>query len=375
MAGCSVPLVDLGLQHQALRAELNSAFSRVLDSGRYILGDEVTALEEALSDLVGGRGVVGVSSGTDALLCALMALGVGPGDEVITTPFSFVSTATAIVRLGATPVFADIEPQHFALDASRVAEVRSCRTKAIIAVHLFGHPANMDALESAAGGVPIVEDAAQALGARWRDIPVGTFGAVGCFSFFPSKPLGAFGDAGALCCDSAERLSRCRQIRSHGATAKHEHELLGGNFRLDELQAALLRVKLACLNGWNEARRCVAASYAEALADVNELVLPVVHSDATSVFAQYTVRVVDGRRAELAAYLATCGIATAVHYPIPIYRQRCFARFAARAEAFQETELATREVLSLPMFPELSLEQRSRVVDEVRRFCRGKRPS
>ncbi len=364
-----VPLVDLSSQHLGLESELAAAFLRVLRSGEYILGPAVRAFEEQLAEHVGTPWVVGVSSGTDALLAALMALGIGPHDEVITTPFSFVATASAIVRLHATPVFVDVEPSTLNLDPSRLASSVTSRTKAIIAVHLFGQPADVERLAYHAREVPIVEDAAQALGARWRGRAVGNLGTLASFSFFPSKTLGGLGDGGAIACSSEELWHRCRMLRSHGATEKYRHELLGGNFRLDALQAALLSVKLPLLETWNGRRRELAARYSDALADLPGLGCPSVHEEATPVFSQYTIRVLGGYREALVAFLAGRGVATAVHYPLPLHQQPCLRGVARLSPgALPVAEQAAREVLSLPLFPELSDAQQGRVIDGVRAF-------
>lgn len=369
MDSIPVPLVDLSSQHRALESELVAAFVEVLRDGRYVLGRSVGKLEDELSAVVGRPWVVGVSSGTDALSCALMALGIGPGDEVITTPFTFIATATAIVRLGAVPVFVDVDPVSYNLDPLLVPAALTPRTRAIIAVHLFGNPADVDALTGVAPGIDIVEDAAQALGARLGGRPVGSLGALGCFSFFPSKPLGGVGDGGAISCGTRELWERCRLLRSHGAKEKYRHEIVGGNFRLDELQAALLRVKLPHLEAWNVRRRELARCYDEGFADLGAVVCPRLSDGAASAYAQYTIRVRDGRRDALASHLGNLGIATAIHYPVPLHRQPCMGTlFAGRGAWLPEAERASREVLSLPIYPELSSAQQFRVIEGVRQY-------
>jgi dTDP-4-amino-4,6-dideoxygalactose transaminase len=367
-----VPLVDLRAQHAALASELHEAFDRVARSGRLVLGAEVERFEMELAARVGVRHAIGVSSGTDALLCGLIALGVGAGDEVVTSPFTFFATVEAILRAGATPRFVDIRPDTLNIDRAGIEAAITERTRAVLPVHLFGIPVDLDGFDKylKLNDIFLVEDAAQALGASREGRPVGGAGDLAAFSFHPTKPLGALGDAGALATNDDELAERCRQLRVHGAPQKHFHALLGGNFRIDALQAALLRVKLAHLGAWIAARQKSAERYTEALAGVEGLVVPGVPAQVTSSWAQYTLRVRDGRRDALAAHLATAGVETAVHYPRPIYAQPALAHLRVSPEGFPETERAAREVLSIPVHAELSVEQREHVIASIRAFFR-----
>ncbi len=348
-----VPLLDVGAQNRALRGECLAALARVVDSGRFILGAEVEAFEAALADALGVRHVIGVSSGSDALLVALMALGVGRGDRVVTTPFSFFATVGAIVRIGARPVFVDINPATFNLDAAAIYDPTA---KAIMPVHLFGRPAELPRTT-----VPVIEDAAQAIGA------CKLAGRGGCVSFFPSKNLGAFGDAGAVYTDDAELADRVALLRGHGGRPKYHHEVVGGNFRLDALQAAVLRVKLPHLRGWTAARRRNADRYRAMFAASKapaELVLP---ADAPGhVYNQFTVRA--PRRDSLRAHLTKANIGTEIYYPEPLHLQPCFAELGYRRGEFPHSERAAAEVLALPIYPELTEAQQQYVVDQTVAF-------
>ncbi len=344
-------------------AELSAAFSRVLTSRQFILGAEVSAFEAELGHYLGSAHAIGVSSGTDALIAALLALDIGPGDEVVTTPFTFIATAEAIARVGARPVFADVDPVTLNLDPARV--VRTPSTRAVLPVHLFGHPAELIGLE-----LPIIEDAAQAIGARAAGRRVGTLGRLGCFSFFPTKPLGALGDGGAVVTADGVLAERIRRLRQHGSADKHLYVELGGNFRLDALQAAFLRVKLPRLEAWLEARRAVALAYSRELAGIDELGLPATRQGTAPAWAHYVVRVRDGRRDALAQHLDALGIATAVYYPRPLHLQPVFAQLGYARGDFPQAERAADEVLALPLFPGLTAEQQGRVVEAVRGFFR-----
>ncbi len=360
-------MVDLRPELAALRAEIDAAVGRVLDSARFIGGPEVSAFEAELAAVAEARCAVGVSSGTDALLVALMALGVGPGDRVVTTPFSFFATAGAIVRLGATPVFADIDPDSCNLDPSAALDACDERTKAIMPVHLYGRPA---VLPTPPEGVHLVEDAAQSLTAS----PV--VGAAQCVSFFPTKNLGAIGDAGAVICDDEALADKLRILRNHGAKPKYVHALVGGNFRLDALQAAVLRVKLPHLRAWCQARRRNAARYRtlfEAAKLPAELRIPT--DTPEHVYHQFVIRA--PRRDELRAHLADVGVATEVYYPVPFHLQRCFADLGYRAGAFPHAEAAAREVLAVPIYPSLAragnadsggVDLQAYIVEHIERF-------
>lgn len=367
-----VPLLDLKAQLPQYRAEVLEALTEVVDAQAFILGRGVAALEAELAERCGVAWAVGVSSGSDALLVSLMALGVGPGDEVITSPFTFFATAGAIARLGARPVFADISEDTCNLDQGQVQRVMSRRTRAIIPVHLFGQVAALDLYDMPREDRPaIVEDAAQALDAKLGGRGVGQLGDLACVSFFPSKNLGAFGDGGVVLGDDEEQGRTVRMLRGHGSSPKYHHPLLGGNFRLDALQAAVLRVKLPHLAGWNAARQRNAARYGElfgasGLLERGCVRLPVVNPGAEHVFHQYTIRA--ERRDELQAYLKEAGVGTAVYYPEPLHLQPCFARLGYAEGDFPVAEQACREVVSLPIYAELTEAQQEYVVEQVAAF-------
>ena len=367
MAG-GVPFVDLRAQFAPMREAILAAIARVCDAQQFILGPEVEALEGEMAAMIGVRHAIGVSSGTDALLAALMALDVGPGGEVVTTTYSFFATAGSIARLGARPVFVDVEPDTLNLDVEAVRRAITGRTRAIMPVHLFGQCAEMAPLAALAAeaGVPIVEDAAQAIGADYRGRQAGTFGALGCFSFFPTKNLGAFGDGGLVVTGDDELAERVRRLRNHGAERQYYHRAIGGNFRLDAIQAAVLRVKAPHLARWTAARRRNAARYRELLGrpDLHDrLALPVERPDRTHIYNQFVIRVPD--RDLVRADLQARGIGTAIYYPVPLHLQECFASLGHRASEFPHAEAAARDSLALPVFPELTAEQQTRVADAV----------
>ena len=359
-------MLDLRAQHARIAERVARAMERVVTTQRFLLGPEVEAFEAAAAEYLGARHAVGVSSGSDALVCALLALGVGPGDAVITAPFSFFASVESIVRVGARPVFVDIDPESFALDVEGVRAALGPRTRAVLVVHLYGRPARVDEIVALAAerGVPVIEDAAQAFGARLHGRAVGTFGALGCYSFQPTKPLGAFGDAGMVVTNDTELAERCRRARVHGATAKHHHASIGGNYRMDALQGAVLREKLPLLPEWLARRRAHARAYSEALAGVENLVLPGERPEAEPNGALYTVRVTSGRRDAVVRALAERGVESAVHYPLPLHRQRALLELGPGEPegAHPVAERASREVLSLPLYPELSEAARAHVV-------------
>lgn len=367
-----VPLLDLKKQHATIRDEVAAALARVVDSQLFILGAEVAAFEEEIAEFCGVKRAVGVSSGTDALLVALMAAGVGPGDEVVTTPFSFFATAGVVARLNARNVFVDIEPDTFNIDVDRIASAITDRTRAIIPVHLFGRCADTEAVLAAAAGrgIAVIEDAAQAIGAfDGSGNQAGALGTFGCFSFFPSKNLGAFGDAGLVTTQDEELGHRVELLRVHGGGRSYYHEMVGGNFRIDALQAAVLRVKLRRLRHWTAGRRRNADSYrrlfAEAgLADI--VLLP--NDEPGHIYNQFVIRV--PRRDELKAWLAEKGIGTAIYYPLPLHAQECFAELGHEHGDFPNAEQAAAEVLALPIFPELTDDQLEYVVGSIRAFYR-----
>jgi dTDP-4-amino-4,6-dideoxygalactose transaminase len=370
----SVPLLDLKAQYAAIRGEVQAALEPVLESQHFILGPEVEALEAEVARYSGCRFGIGVSSGTDALLLALMALGVGPGDEVITTPFTFFATAGCIHRVGARPVFADIEPESFNLDPARVEAAVTKKTRAIIPVHLFGQCAEMDALGAVAARhkLAVIEDAAQAIGAEYRGRRAGSMGAAGCFSFFPSKNLGGFGDGGMITTDDAGLAARMRVLRNHGAEPKYYHKLIGGNFRLDALQAAVLRVKLRHLDAWSAARQANAARYRRLFAAAGldgRVRLPAELPGRRHIYNQFSIRA--ERRDALKAHLAGRKVGQEVYYPVPLHLQECFAGLGYQRGSLPESERAAAEALALPIYPELAEAQQQYVVDSVAGFFRG----
>jgi dTDP-4-amino-4,6-dideoxygalactose transaminase len=364
----AVPLLDLTAQWASIRDEALAAITRVCDSQRFILGAEVEALEREMAAAIGVADAVGVSSGTDALLAALMALDIGPGDEVITSTYSFFATAGSIARVGARPVLVDIDPVTYNLDPAAVAAAVTPRTRAIMPVHLYGQCADMPAIESVAArtGVPIVEDAAQAIGSRIGDRQAGTFGLTACFSFFPSKNLGAFGDGGLVTTGDAAFAARLRLMRNHGAEQQYFHRVVGGNFRLDALQAAVLRVKAPHLAGWTAGRRRNADRYralASAAGLEDRIGLPVERPGGFHIYNQFIVRVPN--RDAVKASLARRGVGTAIYYPVPFHLQECFAALGYAAGTFPEAERAANETLALPIYPELTEAQQAAVIDAL----------
>lgn len=360
-----VPLIDLAPQLARVRRESHRAVLRVLDSRHYILGEEGRKFEEEAARFLGARHAIGVASGTDALILSLAALGIGPGDEVITTPFSFFATASSIARVGAKPVFCDIDPATLNIDPGKIAAKITRRTRALLPVHLFGRPCRMDAILRLARKhrLAVVEDAAQSFGASYKGRMTGSFGDAGCFSFYPTKNLGGAGDAGLITTDSPKLDEKLRLLRDHGSRKKYVHEIVGWNSRLDELQAAVLRVKLRRLKRWNAERQAHAKAYHAAFKDL-PLVLPHDERGALSIQHLYTVRT--PRRDALSAHLKKAGIGNAVYYPLPLHRQPCFRHLGTGR--FPEAEKASREVLSLPMFAELTARQRGAVIRAVRGF-------
>ena len=372
--GMKVPLVDLGAQYDTIRDEVVAAVTRVCDSQRFILGPEVELVEKELAEYLSAKHAVGMSSGTDALLAIMMGLGGGPGDEVITTAYSCFAAAGSIARLGATPVFVDINPATFNIDPDAARAAMTSRTKAIVPVHLFGLSADMDPLLEAVSkhGVPIIEDACQAFGARYRGLPVGALGVAGGLSFFPSKSLGAYGDGGLIVTNDGVLAERLRLLRAHGAEPKYVHKIVGGNFRLDAMQAAILRAKLPHVSQWFEARREAASRYRHLFADADVEVfgveLPVEPQDRWHTYHQYVVRA--PRRDELHAHLESHGIETAIYYPVPLHRQECFASLGYSDGTLPQSEAAARTALALPMYPELTEEQQAHVVKTIAEYLR-----
>jgi dTDP-4-amino-4,6-dideoxygalactose transaminase len=364
----TVPLLDLQAQYLPLRQPLLDALIRVADSQRFIMGPEVEAFEREVAAVVDVRHAIGVSSGTDALLAALMALGIGPGDEVVTSTFSFFATAGCIARVGAKPVLVDIDPETFNIDV--VAATRACtaRTKALMPVHLFGQSADMSAVLALADeyNLKVIEDAAQAIGASDHGGKVGGIGNLGCFSFFPSKNLGGFGDAGLVTTNDDHLAHEVRLLRNHGMEPKYFHKTVGGNFRLDAIQAAVLRVKLPHLAGWTEGRRANAARYRQLFLDAGldgTVQLPSERPDRFHIYNQFVIRVAD--RNALKQHLDAASVGTEIYYPVPFHLQECFASLGYKQGDFPMAEQAADEVLALPIYPELSAEQQYFVVEQI----------
>lgn len=366
-----VPLLDLQAQYRTIAPELKAAVDRVLVSQRFINGPEVSELERRIAEYCACGYAVGASSGTDALLMALMVLGVGPGDEVVTTPFTFFSTAGTIWRLGARPVFVDIDPQTYNLDASRIEDALTDRTRAILPVHLYGQTADMDPILALANArsVPVIEDAAQSLGARYRGRPAGSMGALGCFSFYPSKNLGAIGDAGMVVTQDEELAGALRHCRSHGENQKYFHQTVGGNFRLDTLQAAALLVKLDHLDRWHAARRDNARRYDGLFADVDAVTTPRIRPENETIYNQYVIRVPRAR--DCVDFLRERGVGCEVYYPLSLHQQECFLSLGYRKGDFPESEKAAEQTLAIPIYPELTGEQIDYVADQVKAFVRS----
>jgi dTDP-4-amino-4,6-dideoxygalactose transaminase len=396
----NVNLLDLKAQNSALEPELQDAFLRVLRSGHFILGPEVERFERALGEFTGAKHVLGVSSGTDAILLALMTLGLGPGDEVLCPSFTFFATAGCVARTGATPVFVDSCPCCFNIDPREAARRITPRTRAILPVHLFGQAADMDAVLELAQGhaLRVIEDAAQAMGATYRGRQVGTLGDFGTISFFPTKNLGALGDAGALLTNDTALFERAKILRVHGMEPKYYHPVLGGNFRLDALQAAMLSVKLPHFNGYTAARRRNSALYTERLTRLPgvivaqpgncgcvagaveavdasaRLVVPSAHPYNGHIWNQYTLRVIGaGRRDALRAHLTARGVGSEVYYPLPLHAQACFAHVGAKPEHFPWAHRLAAEVLSLPIYPEIPPEQIEQVCAVIAEFLQAGR--
>ena len=367
-----IPMTDLTAQYAALKEEIDEAIQRVIVSGRFILGPEVEAFEREIAAYCGVKYGIGVASGTDALILSLMACGVKPGDEVITTPFTFIATAEAITHSGAIPVFVDIDRRTYNIDTDQIESKITPKTRAIIPVHLFGQPAEMDAILklSKKHKLIIVEDCAQALSAKYKEKRVGAIGDAGCFSFFPSKNLGAFGDAGMIVTNDAKIAEIAGMLRQHGAKTTYYHVLPGFNSRLDAIQAAILRVKLKYLDKWSSLRRQAASSYTRLLSEVNGIEPPFIAENNTTSANYYTVRLLDRHieRNELRKYLASKDIDTAVYYPLSLHLQEAYKDRGYKRGDFPESELAQAQVLSFPMFPEISQDQVIAVVDTIKEF-------
>jgi dTDP-4-amino-4,6-dideoxygalactose transaminase len=356
-----IPFLDLRTQYAAIRDEILEAVTAALDSGTYILGPEVAAFEEAFAALAGSRHVVGVNSGTAALQLALVAAGVRPGDEVVTVAHTFVASVAAILHIGATPVLVDIEPGFYTLDPARLDEAITARTKAVIPVHLYGQPADMDPIIEIARsrGLAVIEDAAQAHGAAYKGQACGSLGDAAAFSFYPGKNLGAYGEGGAVATSRDDLDARLRMLRDWGQVTKYDHRVVGYNARLESVQASVLRVKMRYIERWTAARRSVASRYAAAFDDLEHVVAPATHPDRAHVLHLYVVRVAD--RDGFMRFLAERGIGTSIHYPHPVHLLEGYRSLGYKAGDFPVSEQAAAEVVSLPMFPEMS----DAMVDDV----------
>ncbi|MEI7474154.1 MAG: DegT/DnrJ/EryC1/StrS family aminotransferase [bacterium] len=361
-----LPILDLKRQYQALEQEMDAAIKNAVVSGSYILGPNVKKLEKDFAEYCGTEAAIGVANGTDALHIALRALNIGDGDEVITVAFTFVATTEAIGIVGATPVFADIDPNTYNIDVSKIEEKITSKTKAILPVHLYGQPCDMDPIMELAKkyNLYVVEDCAQAVGAEYKGKKVGSFGDYGCFSFFPSKNLGCYGDGGMVTARNEELATRVRTLRAHGGRIKYYHDELGLNSRLDEIQAAILNVKFPHIDTWNDARRAVAHRYNELFADVDDVVTPVELEATKCVYHQYTVKVPN--RTKLQDDLKEAGIQSMIYYPVPLHQQKVHAHLPACS--LPETEQCTEVVLSLPIFPELTQEEQNMVADAIKKL-------
>jgi dTDP-4-amino-4,6-dideoxygalactose transaminase len=377
---CQVPLLDLSRQHGPLADQIAAALGRVCQTGAFVLGPEVKDLENRIAAYCRTQHAVGCASGSDALLLALMALDVGPGDEVILPSFTFFATASAVTRLGATPVFADIDPATFNIDPADVARLLRPATKAMIPVHLFGQCADMDALGRLSGksGVPVVEDAAQSIGAEFDGHRAGAMGEIGCLSFYPTKNLGGAGDGGMLTVSRADLTDKLQLLRGHGMRPRYYHHVVGVNSRLDSLQAAVLNVKLPHLDRWTEMRQANARRYHELFCEAGlerMLGLPVCGPRRRHVWNQYVVRVHDRKRDPLRQFLADAKIGTEIYYPLGLHQQECFRHFGYAPKDLPETYRAAQEVLALPIYPELSAEEQQFVVQRIAAFYQGSTPS
>jgi dTDP-4-amino-4,6-dideoxygalactose transaminase len=370
-----IPIVDLTAQYLELQQQLDAAVRQVMAAGQFIMGPNVSAFENEVGAYLDVPNCVSLNSGTDALILALRALDIGPGDEVITTPFSFFATSEAIASCGARPVFVDIDPATFNIDAKAITQAITPRTAAIVPVHLYGLPAPMGQIMDIAGrhGLAVIEDCAQAFGATVDGRPVGTIGDAGCYSFFPSKNLGAFGDAGLIATRSASIAQRVRALRTHGGLRKYYHDEVGINSRLDELQAAILRVKLPHVDRWNEMRAAVAARYRAGLAMAEDIRVPVERDGVRHVYHQFTVRIAD--RDRVREQLQASFIQTMVYYPVPLHLQRAHAGLGYEAGAFPAAEAAAGEVLSLPIFPELQPGDQLTVIDRLTELAPARVPA
>jgi dTDP-4-amino-4,6-dideoxygalactose transaminase len=372
-----VPLLDLKEQYKSMKDEILQSISEMCDSQMFILGKTVENFEGEIAEYCATQHACGVSSGSDALIIALMNEGIGHGDEVITTPFTFFATVGAIVRVGATPIFVDIEPDTFNIDPQLIEAKITPKTKAIMPVHLYGQCADMGAINKIADkhGLIVIEDACQAIGAAYQGKPAGSMSDYGCFSFFPSKNLGAFGDGGIVTTNSAEKCEKLKIFRNHGMFPKYYHKYIGGNFRLDALQAAVLSIKLRNLDSWSTARQQNAAEYRELFAQSaidDQVTLPVVADYTTRhIYNQFCILVADGKRDELRQGLNDAGIGCDIYYPVPLHLQECFSDMGLKVGDFPISEKIANEILAIPIFPESTTEQREYVVQTIEKLLCG----
>ncbi len=369
-----IPMTDLKAQYASIKGEIDAAIQQVIESGRFILGPEVEAFEKEMALYCGVKFAIGVASGTDALILSLIACGVKPGDEVITTPFTFIATAEAITQCGAVPVFVDIDKQTYNINPAQIEPKITSKTRAVIPVHLYGQPAEMEAILELGKGhnLKIIEDCAQALGAEYKGKKVGSVGNAGCFSFFPAKNLGAYGDGGLIVTNDPQIAEVVRMLRQHGSKTSYYHIIPGFNSRLDALQAAILRIKLKYLDNWNSLRRQKASSYTQLLREIDGVEPPHIEEHNLTSANYYTIRLQNHHidRNELREYLKSKGVETAVYYPLSLHLQEAYVPLGYKPGDFPESELAQEQVLSLPMFPELSEAQIEEVVSQVNRFLK-----
>lgn len=364
-----IPMLDVKAQHEPINEEIKAALKNILDSGRFILGDNVTSFEKEVAAYHNVYNALGLGSGTDALYLSLRALDIKEGDEVITTPFTFFATAEAIAYVGATPVFADIDKDTLNIVPAEIEKKITSKTKAIIVVHIFGQPADMDEIMAIAKkhNLKVVEDCAQAFGAKYKGIPVGSIGDTGCFSFYPSKNLGAYGDGGMMITNNPEIYEKVKLLRNHGTTAPYEHSFIGYNSRLDEIQAAILRIKLKHIDTYNLKRRNIASIYNSALSSVVQC--PVELNDRVHVYHQYTLRT--PKRVEVAKALQENNVSSVVYYPIPLHLQKAFDNLKYKVGDLPESEAAAKSVMSLPIYPELDPEKAKMIAEVVLKTLKG----
>ena len=365
-----IPIMNIGIQYKQLEEEIDKTMKEIAQSSRFVLGKETENFEQDICKYCNVKYAIGVASGTDALILALTALDIKTGDEVITTPFTFIATAEAITRVGAKPVFVDIDPGTYNIEPAKIEKAITPNTKAIIPVHLYGNPCNMSSILEVAEkhGLKIIEDAAQAIGATYDNQKIGSFGNSGCFSFFPSKNLGAFGDGGMIVTNDKKLAERLRLLRVHGTSSKYRHSIVGFNSRLDNLQAAILSIKLKKLDGWTKIRREIASRYNPAFEDI--AITPQEQDKGKHVYHLYVLRVKKKNRDEVLELLNENGVESRVYYPVPLHLQECYKALGYKKGDFPESERASLEILALPLFPELKKEQQDYVIQTVKKYLK-----